>query len=211
MPMAGENGFQIYPGYLDRTAQESLVEDIRAIVRAAPFYQPTMPRSGKPMSVKMTNAGTLGWMTDKEGGYRYQATHPVTGKTWPDIPDSILDIWRDVSGYPDKPEACLINHYHGEKSKMGLHVDADEDAKDAPVVSISLGASALFRIGGPSRKDPTRSIRLSSGDVVVLGGASRHFYHGIDRLYPETSTLLPSPQRLNITMRRVLAPVSPAS
>ena len=211
MPTAASNGFQILPGYLDRPAQEALVEDIRAIVKVAPFYQPTMPRSGKPMSVKMTNAGQLGWMTDKDGGYRYQAVHPVTGKPWPAIPRSIMAIWEAVSFYPHSPEACLINHYHSLTSKMGLHVDADEDAKDAPVVSISLGASALFRIGGSSRKDATRSVRLSSGDVVVLGGASRHFYHGIDRLYPETSTLLPSPQRLNITLRRVSAPVSPAS
>ncbi|MEQ9490106.1 MAG: alpha-ketoglutarate-dependent dioxygenase AlkB [Alphaproteobacteria bacterium] len=209
--MAADSGFQLFPGYLDRAAQEALVEDIRAIARAAPFYQPTMPRSGKPMSVRMTNAGPLGWMTDKQGGYRYQATHPVTGQPWPPIPISVLDIWHALSGYGHDPEACLINHYHGPASKMGLHVDADEQAKDAPVVSISLGASALFRLGGPDRKSPTRSVRLSSGDVVVLAGASRHFYHGIDRLYPETSTLLPSPQRLNITLRRVSAPVSPAS
>lgn len=206
MPMADNSGFQLLPGYLDRPAQESLVDDIRTIVKAAPFYQPTMPRSGKPMSVKMTNAGSLGWMTDKQNGYRYQAMHPITGEPWPPVPGSILDIWRAVSGYADDPEACLINHYHAPASKMGLHVDADEDAKDAPVVSISLGASALFRLGGPSRKDPTRSVKLSSGDVVVLAGVSRHFYHGIDRLYPETSTLLPSPQRLNITLRRVTKP-----
>ena len=203
------DGFKLLPGYFGRPEQENLLQDVRDILRAAPFYQPTMPKSGQPMSVKMTNAGPLGWMTDKEGGYRYQDRHPVKGTPWPPIPDRLLALWRDIGGYRAPPEACLVNWYHGEKSRMGLHRDQDEDAPDAPVVSVSLGATALFRLGGPNRRDKTASFRLSSGDVVVLGGKSRHFFHGIDRVYPETSTLMPSPQRINLTLRRVTRPESP--
>ena len=197
------DGFRLLPGFFDRAAQEALLDAVRDVVRAAPFYQPTMPRTGTPTSVKMTNAGPLGWVTDRDGGYRYQPHHPVTGAPWPPFPGAVLDLWHQVAAYPHPPEACLVNWYHSEKSRLGLHRDQDEDAPDAPVVSISLGATCLFRLGGPERRGPTRSVRLSSGDVVVLGGASRHFFHGVDRVLPETSTLLPSPQRINLTLRRV--------
>lgn len=197
------DGFRLFPGYFDRAGQEELVVHIRDILRLAPFFQPEMPKTGKPMSVRMTNAGPLGWVTDKSGGYRYQTHHPVTGAPWPLIPDPLLALWRDVAGWPDPPEACLVNWYHAPSSRMGLHVDADEAAADAPVVSVSLGATAVFRLGGRTRRDPTRSMRLASGDVVVLAGESRHFRHGIDRIIPGTSTLLPDPQRLNLTLRRV--------
>ena len=119
----------------------------------------------------------------------------------------LLDLWQAVSGWPQAPQACLINLY-GPDSRLGLHVDADEDAREAPVVSVSLGDRARFRLGGPERSDATRSVILSSGDVVVLGGASRRFFHGVDRIYPGTSTLLPDPfgpGRINLTLRRVTA------
>ncbi len=145
-------------------------------------------------------------MTDKEQGYRYQPTHPETGKPWPAIPERVLELWAELSGYPEPPEACLVNLYESE-ARMGLHVDADEDAWDAPVLSISLGDTAVFRIGGPVRSDPTRSVRLASGDVCLLGGPSRRaFHHGVDRVLPGTSRLLPKGGRLNLTVRRVTAP-----
>jgi alkylated DNA repair protein (DNA oxidative demethylase) len=163
-----------------------------------------MPRTGTPFSVRMTNFGPLGWVSDR-AGYRYQAAHPETGRPWPAIPEAVLAIWHAVSLYGADPEACLVNLYESG-AKMGLHQDADEAAKDAPVVSISLGDTALFRIGGPTRGDPTRSLRLSSGDVLVLGGASRHSFHGIDRVYPGTSRLLSGGGRINLTLRRVTPP-----
>jgi alkylated DNA repair protein (DNA oxidative demethylase) len=201
------DGFRLLSGYFDRRAQERLARDVLERVAQSPLYQPAMPRTGKPLSVKMTNLGPLGWMTDKIGGYRYQDHHPVTGEPWPDMPDTLLALWRTVSGWPDPPQACLVNWY-GPDARLGLHVDADKDAKDAPVVSVSLGDSARFRLGGPDRKDATRSIRLNSGDVVVLGGESRRFHHGVDRIYAGSSTLLPEdwrPGRLNLTLRRVRA------
>ena len=198
-------GVRHIPGYLTQAAQEALVGAIREVVRLAPLYVPAMPRTGKEMSVRMTNCGSLGWVTDKERGYRYQPTHPVTGEPWPPIPDALMRLWQEVAAYPQPPEACLVNFYSSE-AKMGLHQDRDETDFAAPVVSVSLGDDCLFRVGGVQRTDKTISFRLQSGDVVVLGGESRLAYHGVDRLYPETSTLLKNGGRINLTLRRVTMP-----
>ena len=194
-------GFRIFPGYLDRSGQEALVSAVREVMAQAPLYIPRMPKSGKPMSVKMTNCGRLGWVTD-ERGYRYQPTHPQTGAPWPAIPDLLLATWRELAAYPQEPEACLVNYY-GSAAKMGLHQDRDEDDFAAPVVSLSLGDTCLFRIGGTKRNDLTRSLRLVSGDAIVLGGEARLAFHGVDRIMPGTSTLLPEGGRINVTLRRV--------
>ena len=154
------------------------------------------------MSVRMTNCGTLGWVTDKERGYRYQSTHPVTGKPWPAIPAELLALWDAVAGYPKPPQACLVNFY-ADEARMSLHQDKDEKDLAAPVVSLSIGNTCLFRVGGLDRRDSTKSFKLASGDVVVLGGASRLCFHGVDRIYPSTSTLLKNGGRINLTLRRV--------
>jgi DNA oxidative demethylase len=194
-------GLACYPGYLDRPAQETLLEAVRAITRAAPLYSPRMPRTGKPFSVRMTNCGRLGWVSDREG-YRYQPTHPETGEPWPAMPEQVLRAWEELSFYPHPPDACLINFYE-QAARMGLHQDKDEEEFEAPVVSLSLGDTALFRYGGLERKDPTRSINLRSGDAIVFGGPARLIHHGIDRLLPGTSDLLPQGGRLNLTLRKV--------
>ena len=199
-------GLRLVPGYLDREAQESVLAAVREVIARAPLYTPRMPKSGKPMSVRMTNCGSLGWMTD-ERGYRYQPTHPVTGRPWPPLPSMLLSIWNALAGYLAPPEACLINFY-AAGTKMGLHQDRDEEDFAAPVVSLSLGDSCLFRVGGRRRNDPTRSVRLHSGDAVVLGGDSRLAFHGVDRIEPGTSTLLAEGGRINLTMRRVTRPAA---
>jgi alkylated DNA repair protein (DNA oxidative demethylase) len=202
-------GFSVYPGLLDREDRRRLVDTLRDAASLAPFFVPTMPRTGKPFSVRMTNLGPLGWVSDRDRGYRYQPTHPENGRHWPPIPDMVLGVWREVSGYPHDPEACLVNYYE-PTAKMGLHQDRDEHDFAAPVVSISLGDACRFRIGGTQRNDPTQSLKLSSGDVVVLGGQSRLAFHGVDRIYPGTSTLLkdwfPAGGRINLTLRRVTRP-----
>lgn len=198
-------GFKLWPGLLDRAAQEALRDAVFARAKLAPFYIPRMPKSGAPMSVRMTNFGPLGWVTDKEKGYRYEALHPETNRPWPDIPEAALALWERLSGYAAPPEACLVNLYEGS-AKMGLHVDADEEAWDAPVLSISLGDTALFRIGGVLRSDPTRSVRLASGDVMMLAGDARRAFHGVDRILPGTSSLLAKGGRINLTLRRVTPP-----
>ncbi|WP_439626224.1 alpha-ketoglutarate-dependent dioxygenase AlkB family protein [Shinella sp.] len=195
-------GLRYFPDHFDRPAQEALVAAIREVVAEAPLFVPRMPKTGKPMSVRMTNCGPLGWVTDKDNGYRYQPTHPETGRPWPAIPDALLALWDAVSGFEKPPEACLVNFYDPD-AKMGLHQDRDESEFGAPVVSVSLGDQCLFRVGGVSRGDPTRSFRLSSGDVFVFGGESRLIFHGVDRIYPGTSTLLKSAGRINLTLRRV--------
>jgi alkylated DNA repair protein (DNA oxidative demethylase) len=198
------SGLRVVPGYFGRPAQEELLAALREVIRAAPLYTPTMPKSGRPLSVRMTNCGPLGWMTDA-GGYRYQGHHPETGAPWPPIPDLLLAAWRDLSGYPHAPEACLINFY-GPAARMGLHQDRDEADMAAPVLSLSLGDTCLFRIGGTRRDDPTRTLRLASGDAVVLGDDARLAFHGVDRIIPGTSTLLGEGGRINLTLRRVTLP-----
>ena len=197
------DGIRHFPGFLDRAAQEKLVEDIRAVVADAPLFTPQMPRTGKEMSVRMTNCGPLGWVTDKERGYRYQAAHPLTGRPWPPMPQRLIALWNELGAYPHPAEACLVNFYSAS-AKMGLHQDRDEQDFDAPVVSVSLGDSCLFRVGGTGRADKTVSFRLESGDIVVIGGAGRLAFHGVDRIYPHTSPLLKQGGRINLTMRRVM-------
>jgi alkylated DNA repair protein (DNA oxidative demethylase) len=189
-----------------RAAQEELLHDVMALTREAPFYRPQMPGSGKDFSVEESNFGPLGWVSDKSG-YRYQPRHPVTGKAWPDIPPSLLALWDEIASF-DPPQCCLVNLYRAG-ARMGLHQDKDEAALSAPVVSVSLGDEAVFRIGGPpdnkkdGRRGATRSLRLQSGDVVMFGGPARLAYHGIDRILPGTSTLVPEGGRINLTLRRV--------
>jgi len=198
------SGFRYLPGLLDRDAQERMVGLVRSALTEAPLFTPFMPRTGRPFSVRMTNLGPLGWVSDRTG-YRYQKTHPDTGKPWPPMPEQIVDVWRAVADCPRPPEACLVNFYR-EGAKMGLHQDADEEDFAAPVVSISLGDTAVFRIGGIKRGGKTETIKLSSGDVLVMGGTSRLRYHGIDRVFTGTSRLLEDGGRINLTLRRVTKP-----
>lgn len=189
------------PGYLDRPAQEALRDALREIIAAAPLFQPRMPRTGKPFSVRMSNCGPLGWVSD-EAGYRYQPAHPQTGAPWPPMPVRLLEAWAELAPDAPPPEACLINIYDAA-ARMGLHQDRDEAEFSAPVVSLSLGDTALFRVGGMTRSAPTRSFRLASGDAMTLGGPARLAFHGVDRIQAGSSTLLEGGGRINLTLRRV--------
>ncbi len=201
MPNLNINNFRVLQGFLTRQEQAQIVADISKLVQKAPLYRPSMPRTGKPFSVRMSNLGKLGWVSDKTG-YRYQKTHPETGQEWPEIPDTLQAIWRAVAEFGQPAEACLVNYYD-ISAKMGMHRDEDEVNFSAPVVSISLGDTAIFRMGGATRKGPTQSVKLESGDVVVIGGPARLFYHGVDRILGGSSNLLKGGGRLNLTLRRV--------
>lgn len=192
-------GFVIWRGWLSPAAQKSMLEDLRPGLVAAPFVRPVTP-GGRAMSVRISAAGRLGWVTDRRG-YRYEPRHP-SGAAWPPIPDSVLAVWRAVTDQARLPDCCLINHYAPD-SRMGLHQDRDEGDFTFPVVSISLGAAALFRVGGRDRADGTESFWLNSGDVVVMGGAARLAWHGVDRIRGGSSTLLADGGRINLTLRVV--------
>ena len=180
------------------------MEALRAAVQQAPLFTPVMPRTGRPFSVRMTNLGPLGWVSDR-AGYRYQPAHPETGLPWPAIPDVLMDLWQRYAGYPHPPEACLVNFYQ-QGAKMGLHQDRDEGDFAASVLSISLGDTAVFRFGGTERGGKTQTLKLTSGDLLVMGGPARLCFHGVDRVQSGTSTLLKESGRINLTLRRVTKP-----
>ncbi|TNE64563.1 MAG: alpha-ketoglutarate-dependent dioxygenase AlkB [Rhodobacteraceae bacterium] len=192
-------GMKLFPGLIGPEAQERLVEALRGVVREAPLFHPFTP-SGKQMSVRMTSAGRFGWVSDRHG-YRYSETHPM-GMRWPAIPQIALEVWDEVSGTEREPECCLINFYDAE-AKMGMHQDRDEADIGQPVVSISLGDEALFRVGNLTRGGKTESVWLKSGDVLVMGQQARLLYHGIDRIKAGSSRLLPRGGRINLTLRVV--------
>ena len=204
MPAAIEiaPGVRCYPGAVDRADQAALRDEIAAVLAAAPPFVPRMPRTGKPFSVRMSNCGRLGWVSDERSGYRYQPAHPETGAPWPPMPDRLLALWAALAPDAPQPEACLVNLYDAA-ARMGLHQDRDEAELSAPVVSLSLGDTALFRVGGVTRGGPTRSFRLASGDAMILGGPGRLAFHGVDRIVPGSSTLLADGGRINLTLRRV--------
>ncbi len=197
-------GLIYVPGYLDGAAQDALIAEVARAREVGPWVRPRMPRSGHPFSVLMTNCGPLGWVSDARG-YRYQALHPETGQPWPEIPKLALRAWQELGAYEHPPEACLVNFYDSS-ARMGQHQDRDEDDFSAPVVSLSLGDSCVFRYGGTSRRDPTRRLTLQSGDAVVLGGPARQIFHGVDRILAGSSRLLPDGGRINLTLRRVTRP-----
>ncbi|HUO11379.1 MAG TPA: alpha-ketoglutarate-dependent dioxygenase AlkB [Caulobacteraceae bacterium] len=199
LALATTPGFRLLPARLDAVAQRSLADEVLRLTETAPFYRPITPM-GKAMSVAMTNLGPLGWMTDS-AGYRYQATHPVTGARWPSIPSTLLALWAELGDAATPPDCCLVNLYDAS-ARMGLHRDGDEADFRFPVLSVSLGDTAIFRLGGPRRSDPTVRLRLSSGDVAVLGGDARRAYHGVDRILAGSSRLLADGGRLNLTLRR---------
>ena len=193
-------GVTLLRGKFSPLQQKALLEEVEQRLTLAPLYRPLMPGTGKPFSVEESSFGTLGWVADKTG-YRYQPLHPVTGKPWPDIPPALLTLWDEINGGA-APESCLVNVYRAG-AKMGLHQDRDEKDTSAAVIGVSLGDSALFRMGGTTRGGKTQSVTLASGDVIVLGGPARLAYHGIDRIKPGTSWLLAGGGRLSLTLRRV--------
>lgn len=206
MPEIAPGAFH-YPSFLDAAAQAALAEEIAEVIAAAPLYVSTMPKTGAPMSVRMINCGALGWVSDKERGYRYEPRHPGTGNRWPAMPQRLLDLWNELARYDKPPEACLVNVYDAT-ARMGLHQDKDESDFDAPILSVSLGADCRFRLGGTRRGDGAIALTLSSGDALVLSGPARMRYHGVDRILPTMGAPLPPAlaalgARVNLTLRRV--------
>jgi DNA oxidative demethylase len=201
------DGFHYLPAFFDEEAQVTMIRDVQSVLARAPLFVQAMPRTGAPLSVRMSNAGEFGWVTDREHGYRYQKTHPETGEPWPAIPERLLRVWTDVTGEVTPPNLCLINYYDSD-ARLGLHQDRGDSSLEAPVVSISLGDDATFVVGGLSRKDPVRRLDLKSGDLIWFGGPSRLIFHGVEGIRRGTSSLLQrvgfaEDGRINLTLRRV--------
>jgi len=192
-------GFELHPLALAAPAQAALLAELQAGFALAPPIRQITPW-GKPMSVQQTSFGALGWTSDRKG-YRYEPLHPATGRPWPETPAVLLELWARYAGWPTPPDSCLVNIY-GPEAKMGQHRDADEADLGAPVLSVSLGDTAVFRLGGRERSDPTTTVKLNSGDVCLLKGEARQAYHGIDRVLTGSSGLIPGGGRINLTLRR---------
>ena len=199
-------GVSLWRAYFSPLAQQALLDAVLARLEEAPLYRPAMPKTGKPFSVEESNFGRLGWVSDRTG-YRYQARHPLTGRPWPPIPPALLALWDDVAATAP-PDCCLLNLYRAG-AKMGLHQDRDEKDFRAPVLGVSLGDDALFRIGGRVRTDRTHSVKLASGDVILFGGPARLAFHGIDRILPGSSRLVPGGGRISLTLRTVKVAARP--
>jgi alkylated DNA repair protein (DNA oxidative demethylase) len=185
-----------------KPAEAELVAALGDIAEQAPFRHMVTP-GGHPMSVAMTNCGSLGWVTDRTG-YRYDAHDPETAKPWPAMPAPFRELARqaaDRAGFGGfTPDACLVNRYQ-PGAKMSLHQDRDESDLGAPIVSVSLGLPAIFLFGGPKRSNKPRRFRLEHGDVVVWGGPARLYFHGIAPLADGEHALI-GRQRINLTFRK---------
>jgi alkylated DNA repair protein (DNA oxidative demethylase) len=182
--------------------ESELLAALREIIAQAPFRRMFTP-GGHQMSVAMTNCGTAGWVTDRSG-YRYDGADPESGKAWPAMPESFRELARraaEEGGFGGfAPDACLINRYE-PGARMSLHQDKDEEDFGAPIVSVSLGLPAIFLFGGIERRDKPARYRLQHGDVVVWGGPSRLFFHGVAPLTDGEHALL-GRQRMNLTFRK---------
>jgi DNA oxidative demethylase len=185
-----------------RPVENELIAALRDIAQQAPFRHMVTP-GGHAMSVAMTNCGGFGWVTDRTG-YRYDGIDPLTGKPWPAMPRSfraLAEQAADRAGYAGfSPDACLVNRYQ-PGAKMSLHQDKDEQDFGAPIVSVSLGLPAIFLFGGLKRSDKPRRFRLEHGDIVVWGGPTRLFFHGVAPLADGEHAML-GRQRINLTFRR---------
>ena len=185
-----------------RPYEADMLAALRGIVAQAPFRRMFTP-GGHQMSVAMTNCGNVGWVTDRSG-YRYDGIDPESGAPWPAMPAPFRELAlraAEEGGFAGfAPDACLINRYQ-PGAKMSLHQDKDEQDFAAPIVSVSLGLSAIFMFGGIKRSDKPKRYRLEHGDVVVWGGPSRLYFHGVAPLADGEHAVL-GRQRINLTFRR---------
>jgi alkylated DNA repair protein (DNA oxidative demethylase) len=187
-----------------RARVPALLEALGRVTARAPFRFLTTP-GGYQMSVAMTNCGAVGWISDRTG-YRYGTQDPLSGRDWPPMPVEFAELATEAAaraGFAEfAPDACLINQYE-PGSRLSLHQDKDELDYGAPIVSVSLGLSAVFLFGGDLRTDRTQRVPLGHGDVVVWGGPARLRYHGVLALKDGEHPLV-GRRRINLTFRKAL-------
>ncbi len=192
---------------IPKKKQINLANDVSFIIKKSPLFRPRFPRFNNPFKILITNAGEWGWISDKYG-YRYTENHPKTKKCWPPIPNNFVELWKKYSQCLHLPNSCLINLYSYPDSALGLHQDKDENDFSFPVLSISLGCSAIFKYG--KERNRLYDICLTSGSIVVMRDESRLNYHGVSRILKTKNNILeeskldylPSDARINITLRR---------
>jgi alkylated DNA repair protein (DNA oxidative demethylase) len=207
LPDVLPDGVAVFRNRVKPLEQRAILDGVAQAIAEAPLFRPQMP-TGPYMINSLTNLGPLGWISDKRG-YRYEPTHPTTGKPWPPIPPIIRDLAktlvREAKLGEFEPDACLVNVYAAD-GKLSLHRDYDEADFAWPIASFSFGNDADFALGGLKRSDKTQAITLHSGDVMVFGGPSRLRYHGVKRIRsgtsPITHSVLPEGGRINLTLRR---------
>lgn len=192
-------GITLLKDYADAHTLHTLLP---SITQQSPFRH-MMTTMGHNMRVTSTNCGPLGGYSD-HNGYRYLAHDPATQQPWPAMPPAFSSLANQAAAeagienfYPD---SCLINHYPIGIS-MGSHQDKEEQDFNWPIVSVSIGLSAVFQVFGNTRSGVELEIPLDDGDVLVLSGPARLYYHGIkpikaDPLQPNLSS------RINLTFRR---------
>jgi alkylated DNA repair protein (DNA oxidative demethylase) len=195
-------GFHVYRGMVSPEQQTRLVELSRALCREAPLITPRTLYGAK-FKLQITSWGDVGWYSDEQG-YRYLGHHPETGRAWPPIPEEVSDVMTaaaERSGYGLDLQTVLVNFYQADAGRLGRHQDRTEKNLVSPIVTISLGDSCVFGIGGAAYTDPMQELALDSGDVVVQGGAARMYFHEVIRILPDSSKLLKQGGRISLTGR----------
>lgn len=199
-------GFTLLRGLVEPQMQTRMVELARDLCRCAPLIQPRT-RFSTNFKLRLTSWGDVGWLSDEQG-YRYEAVHPVTKQPWPPIPADVRAVMMRASaeaGYPDFDlQTVLVNFYERDAGKLGLHQDKTEKDLRSPIVTISLGDSCIFGVGGLNHSDPVQEIVLDSGDVLVQGGPARMFFHEVMRILPGSSNLLKQGGRISLTGRKYI-------
>lgn len=197
-------GMFLLPGWIDAPTLAVIRNDIEALAQAAPFRHMQTP-GGHRMSVAMSNCGSAGWVTDRSG-YRYSTHDPETGHPWPDMPkhwQRLATTAADIAGYTEfRSDACLVNRY-APGAAMGSHQDRNEQDYTQPIVSVSLGLPARFFVQGPERRGRSIPVDINSGDVIVWGGESRLWFHGVRPLKEGVDPVFGA-YRYNLTFRVAL-------
>ncbi len=192
-------------GFLDEHQQRRVIDWTRELCKEAPLVRPSMP-NGTPLSVRVTNAGSMGWWADSQG-YRYTREHPTSGKRWPGAPAWVLAFANKAllqAHHAPVAFDCVAVNYYAPGAKLGMHRDLSEADISQPIVSFSLGAPASFLMGGPERDDPVERFTLDTGDVCVMATPCRNWFHSVAKIHDNTMYSPTREGRINLTVRKVL-------
>jgi alkylated DNA repair protein (DNA oxidative demethylase) len=211
------DGITVLRNYFDRSNQLIILSKTRSILAHSPFFTPKMS-SGTQFNSKLSNIGSFGWVAGEgikgEGyipqsdnkNYRYQKVHPVTGKKWLPIPHTWQEHNKNIL---DKlflpyfePQSALINWYPEVGGKLGMHQDKTEKDLVSPIITWSLGNSCTFKVS-KNKSGESKRLELDSGDVLVMHGTGRMYWHGVMKIHDNVGFTKNS-GRLSITFRKIV-------